>query len=158
MLALATTILWSPAQSEQRPASFDPVEFFKGRTRGDGTLKIVFQSPKKVSVESLGRVETDGSLILTQRVAEEGKAPRSRSWHLRQVAPGRFAGTLSDASGPVAVDVIGGRARIRYSDKDHLNFEQWLTPQGPKRVLNRMTVKRFGITVARLNEVIRKLD
>ena len=47
---------------------------------------------------------------------------------------------------------------IRYKGKDHLNFEQWLTPTGPRTVSNRMKVKRFGIIVAHLDEVIRKLD
>ena len=138
--------------------SFDPIQFFRGRTHGDGTLKILLQSPKRTSVDSIGRVESDGTLTLSQRISEQGKPSRSRIWRLRQIAPGKFTGTLSDASGPVTVDMIGGRARIRYTDKDHLKFEQWLTPQGAKSVANRLTVKRFGITVARLDETIRKLD
>ena len=40
------------------------------------------------------------------------------------------------------------RVRIRYKDKDHLDFDQTLTPAGARTVRNRMTVKRFGITVA----------
>ena len=152
-IAVALLGVAAPAQAE-----FNPVEFFRGRTHGDGTLKIVLQSPKRVSVDSVGRVERDGSLVLTQRIAEQGKPPRSRTWRLREIGPGRFGGTLSDAKGPVTVDVIGGRTRIRYTDKDNLKFEQWLTPRGPRQVDNRLTVKRLGITVAHLDETIRKLD
>lgn len=159
--SLIAVLLWSGAGMTSFAAQsppFDPIAFFKGRTHGDGTLKIVLQSPKRVRVDSIGRVERDGSLTLSQRIEEQGKAPRTRTWRLRQTAPGKFAGSLSDAKGPVTVDVIGGRTRIRYTDKDNLKFEQWLTPRGPRQVENRLTVKRLGITVAHLDETIRKLD
>jgi hypothetical protein len=77
---------------------------------------------------------------------------------MRQTGPRRFDGTLTDAAGPVRVDVEGNKVRIRYEAKNHLNFDQWLTPAGPRQVNNAMKVKRFGITVAHYDEVIRKLD
>ena len=139
-------------------AAFNPVEFFRGRTHGEGTLKVVFQSPKNISVDSEGRTEKDGSLILKQVIHEPGKPERTRYWHLRQTAANRYEGTLTDAAGPVRVDVAGERIRIRYRAKNHLAFDQWLTRAGPKLVTNSMRVKRFGLTVARFEEAIRKLD
>jgi hypothetical protein len=139
-------------------AAFNPVDFFRGRTHGDGTLKVILQATKTISVDSEGRTEGDGSLLLHQVIHEPGKPPRTRYWRLRQTAPDRFEGTLTDAAGPVRVDVVGDRVRIRYKAKNHLDFDQWLTPKGPKHVDNRMRVKRFGLTVARFDEVIRKLD
>jgi hypothetical protein len=139
-------------------AAFNPVEFFRGRTHGAGTLKVIFQAPKVIPVESEGRTEKDGSLILRQVIHEPGKPERTRYWHLRQTGPNRFAGTLTDAASPVRVDVAGERVRIRYKGKDHLDFDQWLTPTGPTTVSNKMRVKRFGFTVARFEEEIRKLD
>ena len=138
--------------------SFNPVEFFRGRTRGEGTLKIIFQSPKRISVDSEGSLEKDGALILKQTVHEPGKAARTRYWRLRQTGPNRFEGTLTDAASPVRVDVVKERVRIRYKGKDHLDFDQWLAPRSSKEVSNSMRVKRFGITVAHFEEVIRKLD
>jgi hypothetical protein len=139
-------------------AEFNPVEFFRGRTHGEGTLKIIFQSAKQMSVDSEGKAEADGSLLLKQVIHEPGKPARTRYWRLRQAAPNRFEGTLTDAASPVRVDVAGDRVRIRYTGKDHLDFDQWLTPAGSKEVKNNMRVKRFGFTVAHYDEVIRKLD
>ena len=139
-------------------AAFNPVEFFRGRTQGEGTLKVLFKPAKIMRVDSLGTVEKDGSLLLTQRINEPGKQPRTRYWRLREAGSNRFEGTLTDAAGPVRVDVEGERIRIRYRGKDHLDFEQWLTAAGPGRVANQMRVRRFGIVVARFSEVIRKLD
>ena len=151
-LALAFALAAAPAQA------FNPVDFFRGRTAGDATLKVLFQSPQRITVQSLGTRQKDGALVLKQVISQAGKPPRTRYWRFRQTAPNRFAGTLTDASGPVRVDVEGGGVRIRYKDKDNLDFDQQLTPAGPRTVNNRMRVKRFGIVVARLEETIRKLD
>jgi hypothetical protein len=151
--AAAALVIAAPAQ-----AAFNPVEFFKGRTHGEGMLKIIFQSAKKMSVDSEGFAESDGSLVLKQIIHEPGKPPRTRYWRMRQAGPNRFEGTLTDAASPVRVDVGSNSIRIRYTAKDHLNFDQTLTPVSEKEVHNQMLVRRFGITVANYDETIRKLD
>ena len=140
------------------PAAFDPVAFFQGRTHGQGTLKVIFQSSKHISVDSVGTVERDGKLLLTQQVQEPGKPVRLRYWRLKRTGPTSFTGTLTDAAGPVSVDVVGNRARIRYRMKNNMTVEQWLSPAGHDIVRNAMKVHRFGVTVAHFEEVIRKLD
>ena len=139
-------------------AQFDPVEFFRGRTQGIGTLKAALQKSKTIRVDSVGKKQKDGALLLTQTIHEPGKPPRTRTWRMRRDGPNRYSGTLSDAKGPVRVTVEPGAIRIRYRDKDNLDFDQRLTPAGPRQVSNRMTIKRFGIRVATFDEVIRKLD
>ena len=153
LLAISIVLAAAPAH-----AAFNPVEFFRGKTHGDGTLKVIFQSPKRMSVDSEGRMEKDGSLLLEQTIHEPQKPARTRFWRLRQTAPGQFEGTLTDAAGPVRVDVTGEQVRIRYTGKDHLDFDQVLTPAGPGHVKNRMRVKRFGLIVAHFEEDIRKAD
>ena len=139
-------------------AAFNPVDFFRGHTRGEGTLKVIFQSAKQIKVDSFGRAEKDGSLLLEQTIHEPGKSARSRAWRLRQTAPNRFEGTLTEAAGPVRVDVVKDTVRIRYKAKNNLDFDQLLTADGPRTVRNKMRVKRFGLVVAHFNEIIRKLD
>lgn len=151
--AAIALIAAAPAQ-----AAFNPVEFFRGHTHGDGLLKVIFQSPKRIQVDSDGVAEKDGSLVLKQVIHEPGEPPRTRYWRLRQTAPNRFEGSLTDAASAVRVDVTKQGVRIRYTGKDHLNFDQMLTPAGPGEVSNKMRVKRFGITVAHFEETIRKLD
>ncbi|HVM23122.1 MAG TPA: DUF3833 family protein [Sphingomicrobium sp.] len=152
-LAFLLLMLAAPAH-----AAFNPVEFFRGKTSGEGTLKVLLQAPKTIRVESVGRAEADGSLLLEQTIYEPEKPPRVRYWRLRQNGPNRFDGTLTDAASPVRVDVIGERVRIRYKAKNHLDFDQWLSPVDARTVRNTMRVKRFGITVAHYDELIRKGD
>jgi len=138
--------------------AFNPVEFFRGRTHGEGRLKAVLQPSQTITVDSLGRAEKDGTLVLEQVIRQSGKPQRTRYWRLRQTAPNRFEGTLTDAVGPVRIDQQGDRVHIRYTAKDHLVFDSWLSPAGPRQVNNRTRVKRFGLVVAHVDEVIRKLD
>jgi len=156
--ALAAACLILLAAGSASAAPFNPVEFFRGKTHGDGVLKVIFESPEKISVDSEGRAEKDGTLVLEQVIHEPGKPARTRFWRLREAAPNRYEGTLTDAASPVRVDVAGERIRIRYRGKNHLDFDQLLSAVGPREVRNAMRVKRFGITVAHYDEVIRKVD
>lgn len=153
LLATAAFLATAPVS-----AAFNPVEFFRGRSHGDGTLKVIFESPEKIAVDSFGTSEKDGSLVLKQVIHEPGKPARTRYWRMRQDGPSQFSGTLTDAASPVRVDVKGDQVRIRYTGQNHLNFDQVLTPAGPNEVHNAMRVRRFGITVAHYDEIIRKLD
>jgi len=151
LLAIAGS---APAQA---PTPFDPVAFFTGATQGRGELKELLGKPKKVSVQSVGRIDKDGWLILDQKVAVEGDPLRQRTWRLKQSAPGKYRGTLSDAKGPVEAEVSGQTVRIRYVMKGNIKVEQELTASaGGRVVINRGTFRKFGMKVALMKERIEK--
>ena len=136
--------------------AFDPIAFFDGRTRGSGELSIILRQPRPITVEGEGRVRSDGTLVLRQRVEEQGRRARTRRWEIRRVGPASYAGTLTDASGPVRAEARGNTLRIRYPSPQG-QVEQWLalSPDG-RSATNRLTVRRFGVVVATVDETIRK--
>lgn len=139
--------------------AFDLSEFFTGRLHGEGDLKVMMGGSRKIRVSSVGRRAPDGSVVLDQQIAEQGKPARSRSWRLREVAPGRYAGTLSDADGPVAGAATGNRLHLSFRMRGGLDVDQWLTLAPDQRsARNLLRVRKFGLTVAALDETIRKLD
>jgi hypothetical protein len=148
------------AQSGTQTArSFDPIRFFEGRTEGEGILKIALKQPRPIRVRGTGRIEPDGTLVLRQSVEQAGEPPRTRMWRIREVAPGRYAGTLTDASGPVTGEVRGDRLRLRYRMKGGLKAEQTLTlAPGGRAATNVMKVGRMGMALASLRETIVKHD
>ncbi|WP_281823377.1 DUF3833 family protein [Sphingobium sp. BS19] len=154
LLCVSTSIGAAPPARK-----FDPAAFFAGRTVGDARLKVMMSRAKAIHVDSTGRVEADGALAVSQVVAEEGKPVKQRSWRIRMVAPGRYEGTLSDASGPVKGVMTDNVLNLRFAMKGGLQAEQKLTlrPDGLS-VHNAMTIRKFGMTVATLEETIRKLD
>ena len=165
-IIIAAPFLLTACVAEPRPQAADtaappfPVlRFFEGRTEGRGTLKAAFKSREAISVQSVGRVGADGTLVVQQTITEGRKPARTREWRIREMSPGRYSGTLTDASGPVSGQVEGNRLHLSLRMKGGLDAEQWLTLAGAGRSAhNIMVVRKLGVTVAALNETIRKLD
>ena len=157
LLAIALGGCVSPAPA--MPPTFDPLAFFTGPSRGEGTLKIIARPSVAIRVESHGRPDGKGGIILDQTIREGAKPARQRRWVLRRTSPTTMAGTITDAPGPVAGRLDGDRLILAYRMKDGLKAEQVLTIQpGGRSLVNRMTVRKFGLPVARVEEVIAKVD
>ena len=94
-LGLAAFVAASPnlVAAQQK---IDALRFFEGRTESISTIKLVMKKPYKSRSIGRGEIKADGSLHLIQRVEDEGKPPHDRRWHIRQVEPGKFAGTMSE--------------------------------------------------------------
>lgn len=156
LAALATVSATPPPPA---PAPADPLAFFTGRTEGTGTMKILFRSAHQLHVHGSGTMQGDGSILVEQIVRSEGEKPVKRQWRIRQTTPGRYAGTLSDARGPIAGESVGDRFRLNYRTTSGYTVEQWITfaPDG-RSARNLLSAKKLGVVVARLDETIRKLD
>ena len=147
----------SPSAGAQ-PTS-DAFTFFQGVTESVGTVKVVMHKSTWTRSVGRGEVRPDGSLSLVQRVEDEGKPPYVRRWVIRQVRPGRFVGTMSQATGPVTIEEIGDRFRFRLQMPGGLSVEQWLTPlPGGRSATSNMTVRKFGIAVATSQGTVRKIS
>jgi hypothetical protein len=135
-----------------------PMKFFEGRTDSSGTLKVMLSGTRRSTSIGHGRIHADGSLSLVQQVDEVGRPRRERRWTIRQVGPGRYSGTMSEATGPVSIEEVGGRYRLRLRMAGGLNVEQWLTPMsGGRAARSDIVVRKMGVTVARGEGVIRKV-
>lgn len=156
---VAATLLLLPvaAAPAQQPQT-DPLSFFVGRTEDQGVMKVMFKTPYRTETISNGKIEPDGSLMLVQRVENQGQAPRQRIWRVRYVSPGHYVAAMSEAVGPVIIDKIGDRYRFEFEIKDGLSVEQWLTPlPGGMAARSSLTVKKLGFTVASDEGLIRKM-
>ena len=157
LMPAACAISAPPSPIAASAPAFMPGAFFSGQTEGRGSLKKMLSSRESVLVHGTGFMRPDGTLILDQTVDEQGKAPKKREWQISQVAPGRYAGTLTDATGPVVGEVTGNRLHLRFKMKGGLTADQWLMLERGARVAqNHMTFRKFGMVVATLDETIRK--
>ena len=155
---LAFPLILLSAAADAPVPDFDPIRFSQGRTSGRAELKIVMRARKPVSVEGTGRVEPDGTLVLSQEVIQGSEPPRTREWRIRAISPGRYAGTLSDATGPVSGTTVGRVLTLRYMGKG-VAIEQVLTLADDGRsARNVLTARKMGIAIARLDETISKMD
>jgi hypothetical protein len=157
--AIALTCASLAACSGSAPVTgkpFDPIEFFTGHTQGSARLNTITGGSHTVSVDSHGTADGHGGLVLDQKIVEQGQAPRVRRWVLHPAGPDRWAGSLTDADGPVAVERTPVDVTIRYRMRNGATVEQHLQRPPTGAVENHMIVKRFGLRLARLDEKIQK--
>lgn len=154
---MVSLVLGSGARAADRIA--DPLSFFEGRTESLSTIKVMMKKPVKSRSSGRGKLLPDHSLELVQHVEEDGKPPHDRRWRIRQTGPGRFIGTMSDAVGPVTIEETSKGYRFRFKIDGNLSVEQWLLPiAGGTAVRNKVTVRKFGLAIAKSDGTIRKLD
>lgn len=163
LLAVLLCLFLSACDAERWPPpgtpTISPIDFFEGRTAGRGVLKIAFRSPQDVHVESVGTRAPDGVLTVRQNIRQGDKAPRVREWRLREVAAGRYEGSLTDAVGPVLAQANANSLRLRYEMKGGFEVDQWLVfAHDGRSANNMMRIRKLGVIVGRLDETIRKLD
>jgi hypothetical protein len=160
-LAAAALLLAAGAvAAPDPPKPFDITAFFTGRSHADNVIRIALHSPHKLIVDSVGGHNKEGEFVLIDTVREEGKPVRMRTWVMHPAGPGHFTGVLSDAVGPVDVVAKGDSATISYTMKDgHLKILQDIQLQPDGRSLsNHVIARKFGLTFARVDGIIRKLD
>ena len=134
------------------------MRFFEGRTESVGIIKLFLKKPYKSRAIGRGVIGPDGTLLLIQQVEDEGRPPRERRWRIREIGHGRFAGTMSDAIGPVTIQEVGGSYRFRFKMKGNFAVEQWLAPlPDGLSARNTLTVRKFGMTVGTSDGTIRKI-
>jgi hypothetical protein len=152
--ASAAFLVAAPAAAEP----LKPLRFFEGRTESSGTIKLFMKKPFRSRSVGRGIIEPDGGLLLVQQVEDDGKPPRVRRWRIRQIGPGHYAGTMSEAIGPVTIDDVDGKYRFRFRMKGNFAVEQWLIPlPGGMAARNSMKVRKFGMTVGTSDGTIRKI-
>ena len=135
-----------------------PLQFFSGRTEMISTVKVMAKKPYRSRTMGNGRMLLDGSLALVQQVFDDGKSPAQRNWKMHQIGPGRYAGTMSDAIGPVLVEEVNGSYRFKFRMKGGVSIEQWLTPvPGVEAAKSNMTARKFGLQVATSQGIVRRI-
>jgi hypothetical protein len=159
-LAFIAPILLLASASAATPARapIDPMDFFVGRTESVGHVKVMFHKDYGTHGTGEGRIEPDGSLLLVQQVFDDGKPARERRWHVRQTGPGRYAGSMSEASGPVAIEKVGDRYRFQFKMDGRLNVEEMMAPlPGGRSASSSAKIRKFGFVVATTEGIVRKI-
>jgi hypothetical protein len=145
------------AAAPEKP-KLDLPAFFTGRTHAENVLKIAFHRAVPLRVDTVGKVEGK-QFVLVDTVHEGDKPARIRKWVTREVSPGHYRGTLSDATSPVDIVVSGDRAVVQYVMKGGLRVRQQMNLLADgKTIANHVVVKKFGMRFATVEGKIRKLD
>ncbi len=156
--AIAGTVCFCTASAADAERLTHALRFFEGATEMTSTVDLITKKPYRTRTVGQGKIQQDGSLLLVQRVEDEGRQPFQRRWHMRQITPGRYVGTMTEAKGPVTAEEIGERFRFRFKMKGGVSVEQWLTPlAGGRAAQSLITIKKMGIRVGTSTGIVRKM-
>lgn len=142
----------------------EPERYFEGSTTSFGVFENSTGAPTGLfSTQAEGRREGD-ALVLDQTIRLGDGSTQQRQWRLRRVDAHRYEAT----AGPVVGTAIGeanGRVfhwtyTLSLPPGDWLRrveFEHWMhLADDGETLLNRFTVRKLGVVVARASEVFRR--
>lgn len=154
---LIALLIGLPARAQQ--VLFTPEVGLSGPTQGTGSLKLFLAQRRAFHVRSFGERQSDGSFTLNQTVTFAGQEPTTRSWMIRTVSPLHYAGTLTDAAGPVTGHTSGRRLFLKYRVKGSFVMHQVLHLQPDGRTIdNTGRITLMGVPVGFLQETIHRDD
>ncbi|MCX5513653.1 DUF3833 domain-containing protein [Kaistia algarum] len=153
-LALPLLLVMSVAGSLSAVAE-PTLDAFRGVASGEGRFKsALIGLDRGFTVTTIGR-QSGAVFVLDQQFRFDNGEIDRRVWRFRRIAPGRYAGTRKDVVGEAVVKVDGGRITMAYDvvvpRKDGsrltLHFEDSVSRQGPRTVLNKAVIYTLGIPV-----------
>ena len=158
LTAIGLLAMCAPLASASVERPSNPLRFWEGRTESTGVIKLIMHKPFSSRAEGFGQIRPDGSLRLIQHVVDQDKPPFDRVWQIKPVGPGRYVGTMSQASGPVTVVDYGGKFLFRFNMSGNVSVEQWLYPSADwKSARNDLTIRKFGMQVGNSTGFVRKV-
>ena len=88
-----------------------------------------------------------------------------RTWRLRKVDRHRYEGTAGDVVGTAEIDAYGHAVNLRYTldlpvkgKRWKIDFDDWLFLQPGGVIVNRATMRKFGIRVGELTVMMQRDD
>jgi hypothetical protein len=145
---------------ESSGPSFDPVTFWTGHTRSWGVIENRSGQPTGiVTTDCIGSAEGDDGLRMTQTLTLGDGTVQHREWHMRRTAQGEFQASANDMVG-MAAGSARGRAfhwswTLATKPGDALRdvtMDQWMYLMDGGTMVNRTTIRKFGIVLAEVTE------
>ena len=164
VLALAGCASLPPERFADAKPTFDPMAYFNGHTHSWGVFENRAGDPsKRFTTDCHGHREGD-VLVLDQTFTYEDGHTQQRHWRIRRMDAHHYEATANDVVGTGTGEAYGNAFHWEYTvalkpgnPLENVRLKQWmyLQPDG-HTMLNRGSVKLFGIEVAQIAESFQK--
>ena len=142
----------------------DPMAYFAGHTHSWGVFENRAGEPSRRFTTDCHGYREGGTLVLDQTFAYEDGRTQQRHWRIRRVDAHRYEATANDVVGTGTGEAYGNAFHWEYTvalkpgnPLFNVRLNQWmyLQPDG-RTVLNRGSVKLFGVEAAQIAESFQK--
>jgi hypothetical protein len=138
-------------------------QYFAGQTRAWGFVEdFGGDVTRQFVVDITGRWDGTSLTLVEDFVWNDGEKEQ-RIWVMTKTGPDRWEGRTADAIGVAQGRVAGNALNFRYdfnlktgSGRTRVSFDDWMFLQPDGVLLNRATIRKFGITVAEVTIAFRK--
>jgi len=169
LLLIVCSFLFSSCATQELAAyknakpQLDLVKYFVGTTDAWG----MFQQRsgeviKRFHVVIVG-TQRDGKLTLDERFTYDDGSKQQRIWTLIQAADGTWRGTADDVVGEAVGHVSGNALRWQYvlalpvdGTTYHMQMDDWMYLMDDTALLNRTSMKKFGIEFGQVTLFFKK--
>jgi len=139
--------------------------FFNGKLRAFGMVQDYSDKvTRRFSVDMIGTWQGNEGVLEEDFVYADGEQQR-RVWYLTKLADGRYQGRADDVVGTALGSVEGFALNWHYTlqvpiDGNIMEFQldDWMYLVEEDRLLNRATMKKFGIPVAEITLYIERVE
>lgn len=129
-------------------------EYFLGITTASGLFIDRFGKVKRQFTVEMEGIQDGDIFILNENFLYDDGEKEFRKWIITKTSETTYQGQSSDVKG-IAKGKRSGNAvnwhytfKLRYKDGImNVKFDDWLIMQDAKRVFNKATMKKFGITL-----------
>lgn len=149
---------------EEQDPTMNLREFFDGKIQGWGVVqdrkgRVI----KRFDVDMLGRWE-GGKGVLDEVFRYYDGTEQIRSWRLEELGNGLYAGEADDIVGTASGEEAGSALNLKYElivpvgdGSYRFKFDDWMWRMNDNLIINRATMRKFGVRVAELTVVMKKL-
>ena len=150
--------------SQQQP-DFDLFDYFEGNTRVWGMVQdFRGKQIRRFEAEIIGTV-TGNQLRLDEHFVYDDGELQTIIWNITRQENGHYIGTSTDVIGEATGIEVGNALHWQYTlqvqtQKGSINLKvnDWMYRQDEERLLNKTTLKKFGITVASTTLFFQKIE
>ena len=148
----------------ERPL-FDPMQWFPGETRAWGMVQDWRGRVKRRFVADISGTVEAGILVLDERFRFADGERSTRTWTLTRDGSNGVSGTAPDVAGVATGGMRGNAMHWTYQmdlaveDSTYrVSFDDWLWRVDDNVVVNRATIRKFGIAVGEVTLFMMKQE
>ena len=144
--------------------ALDLVQYFSGPTEAWGMVQMRSgEVARRFHVRLNGRTEGN-RLVLDEDFRYSDGSTQQRTWTLTPQGPGRWLGTAPDIVGQATGEVAGNTLHWRYTlrvpvdgREVDLDMDDWMYLIDPQTLVNRTSMRKWGVEVGQVTLFFRKL-